>query len=89
MYELVAVQSGDQWLVCASWLLFCQEANGWCVCDMVAVLSVGQWLACEMIAVAYGWRVYELVAVLSGGQWLVCVCVSWLLFCQEAIGWCV
>ena len=65
VFELVHVLSGDQWLVCASWLLFCQEVNGWCVCDMVAVLSVGQWLACEMIALAYGWRVHELVAVLE------------------------
>ena len=29
MCELVAV--GGQWLVCVCLLLFCQEANGWCV----------------------------------------------------------
>ena len=58
VFELVAVLSGGQWLVCVcvcvSWLLFYQEANGWCVCELVAILC-------------------ELVAVLSGGQWLVCV----------------
>ena len=32
---------------------------------LVAFLSVGQWLACEMIALAYGWLVHELVAVLE------------------------
>ena len=36
--ELFAVLSGGQWLVCVSWLLFCQETNGW----LFAVLSGGQ-----------------------------------------------
>ena len=43
------------------------------VCDLIAVLSGGQWLGCELIADAYGWRVCELVFVLSGGLWLACV----------------
>ena len=29
--ESVAVLSGGQRLVSVSWLLLCQEANGWCV----------------------------------------------------------
>ena len=32
--------------VCVSLLLFFQEANGCCVCELGAVLSRGQWLAC-------------------------------------------
>ena len=31
VYELIVVLSGGQWLACFSWLLFCLEANGWCV----------------------------------------------------------
>ena len=49
--ELVALLSGGQWLACVSWLLFCQEANGWCVrvdCCSVRRPMVG---VCELIAV--------------------------------------
>ena len=55
------------------WLLFCHEANGWCV--RVGCCSVRRPMA----------GMCELVAVLSVGQWLACA--SLLLFCQEANGW--
>ena len=57
--------------VCVSWFLFCQEAYGWRVCELVARPMAG---------------VCELIAVLSGGHLFVCV-MSWLLFCQEANVW--
>ena len=57
------------------------------VCDLIAVLSGGQWLVClvDCCSVRGQWLVCGLVAVLSKGQSFECV--SWLLFCQEANGW--
>ena len=71
--------------MCVSWFLFCQEAYGWRVCELVARPMAG---VCELIAVLSGgqWLACELIAVLSGGHLFVCV-MSWLLFCQEANVW--
>ena len=66
------------------------------VCELVAVLSRGQWLVCELVAILSGdqWLACELVAVLSGGPCVSCYYslrrpMVWLLFCQDANGWCV
>ena len=59
MCELVVVLSRGQYLVCASWLLFCQEANGWCV----------SWLLiCQETS---GWRVSWLLFCQEANGWCV------------------